>query len=56
MIENFAGKTAVLTGAASGFGLECARMGARLGMQLVLVDVQADASAGTRLAEADWAE
>ena len=45
MIENFAGKTAVLTGAASGFGLECARMGARLGMQLVLVDVQADALA-----------
>ncbi|WP_353234118.1 SDR family oxidoreductase [Diaphorobacter ruginosibacter] len=45
MIENFAGKTAVLTGAASGFGLECARIGARLGMRLVLVDVQADALA-----------
>ena len=45
MIENFAGKTAVLTGAASGFGLECARVGARLGMQLVLVDVQEDALA-----------
>lgn len=25
MIDNFAGKTAVLTGAGSGFGLECAR-------------------------------
>ncbi|QIL80644.1 SDR family oxidoreductase [Diaphorobacter sp. HDW4A] len=42
MIENFAGKTAVLTGAASGFGLECARIGARLEMNLVLVDVQAE--------------
>ena len=43
MITNFAGKTAVLTGAGSGFGLECARIGARLGMHLVLVDVQQDA-------------
>ena len=43
MIDNFAGKTAVLTGAGSGFGLECARIGARLGMNLVLVDVQQDA-------------
>ncbi|MBP3982623.1 MULTISPECIES: SDR family oxidoreductase [unclassified Acidovorax] len=43
MIENFQGKTAVLTGAGSGFGLECARIGARLGMNLVLVDVQPDA-------------
>ncbi len=43
MIEDFAGKTAVLTGAGSGFGLECARIGARLGMKLVLVDVQQDA-------------
>lgn len=43
MIENFRGKTAVLTGAGSGFGLECARIGARLGMNLVLVDVQQDA-------------
>jgi len=42
MIENFQGKTAVLTGAGSGFGLECARIGARLGMNLVLVDVQQD--------------
>ena len=45
MISNFQGKTAVLTGAGSGFGLECARIGARLGMNLVLVDVQADALA-----------
>jgi NAD(P)-dependent dehydrogenase (short-subunit alcohol dehydrogenase family) len=43
MISNFKGKTAVLTGAASGFGLECARIGAKLGMKLVLVDVQQDA-------------
>jgi NAD(P)-dependent dehydrogenase (short-subunit alcohol dehydrogenase family) len=43
MISNFKGKTAVLTGAGSGFGLECARIGARLGMNLVLVDVQQDA-------------
>ena len=43
MIENFKGKTAVLTGAGSGFGLECARIGAQLGMNLVLVDVQQDA-------------
>lgn len=43
MIEDFKDKVAVLTGAGSGFGLECARIGARLGMRLVLVDVQADA-------------
>lgn len=43
MISNFKGKTAVLTGAGSGFGLECARIGAKLGMNLVLADVQADA-------------
>ncbi|MEO7887412.1 MAG: SDR family oxidoreductase [Polaromonas sp.] len=43
MITDFKGKTAVLTGAGSGFGLECARMGAKLGMNLVLVDVQQDA-------------
>ncbi len=38
-------KTAVLTGAGSGFGLECMRIAAKAGMQLVLVDVQADALA-----------
>lgn len=43
MIERFHGKTAVLTGAGSGFGLECARIGAAAGMHLVLVDVQQDA-------------
>lgn len=43
MIQTLAGKTAVLTGAGSGFGLECARIGAARGMHLVLVDVQQDA-------------
>jgi len=43
MLNDFKNKTAVLTGAGSGFGLECARVGARLGMRLVLVDVQQDA-------------
>lgn len=43
MIQDFQGKTAVLTGAGSGFGLECARIGAARGMKLVLVDVQQDA-------------
>ncbi|MEY4318097.1 MAG: putative oxidoreductase SadH [Pseudomonadota bacterium] len=43
MIANFKGKTAVLTGAGSGFGLECARIAAHNGMKVVLVDVQKDA-------------
>ena len=43
MISNFKNKTAVLTGAGSGFGLECARIAAKLGMNIVLVDVQQDA-------------
>ena len=42
-MQEFKNKTAVLTGAGSGFGLECARIGARLGMNQVLVDVQQDA-------------
>lgn len=40
---DFRGKTAVITGAASGFGLEAARIAARRGMNVVLADVQADA-------------
>ena len=43
MITNFKGKTAVLTGAGSGFGLECARIAAGLGMNVVMADVQQDA-------------
>ena len=42
-MTDFKGRTAVLTGAASGFGLECARIAAGLGMNVVMVDVQADA-------------
>jgi NAD(P)-dependent dehydrogenase (short-subunit alcohol dehydrogenase family) len=41
----FKGRTAVLTGAGSGFGLEVARIAAREGMNVVLADVQADALA-----------
>ncbi len=43
MITDFKGKTAVLTGAGSGFGLECARIAAGLGMNVVMADVQQDA-------------
>ena len=39
------GDTAVITGAASGFGLELARLCAQRGMNVVLADVQADALA-----------
>ena len=41
-MKNFTGKVAVITGAASGFGREFARIGARHGMKLVLADVQRD--------------
>ncbi len=44
-MKDFKGRTAVLTGAASGLGLECARLAARRGMHVVMVDVQADALA-----------
>lgn len=43
MITEFKGRTAVITGAGSGFGLEVARLAASRGMQLVLLDVQKDA-------------
>lgn len=39
-MRDFSGKTAVITGAASGFGREFALLGAQLGMKLVLADVQ----------------
>ena len=42
-MKNFKGRTAVITGAASGFGLETARLAAREGMNVVMADVQADA-------------
>ncbi len=38
-----AGGTAVITGAASGFGLEASRLAARRGLNVVMADVQADA-------------
>ncbi|TCF99058.1 hypothetical protein BZM26_21810 [Paraburkholderia strydomiana] len=44
----FAGKVAVITGAASGFGLAFAQKGAALGMKLVLADLNPDALAQRR--------
>ncbi len=41
-MKDFHGKVAVITGGASGFGREFANIGARLGMKLVLADVQQD--------------
>jgi len=43
MSNEFAGRTAVITGAASGFGLEASRIAARLGMNVVMTDVMAEA-------------
>ena len=43
MITNFKDQVAVLTGGASGFGLEMARIGVARGMRVVIVDVQQDA-------------
>ncbi len=42
-MKSFKGRTAVITGAGSGFGLEAARIAAREGMNVVLADVQQDA-------------
>ncbi|HMO45906.1 MAG TPA: SDR family oxidoreductase [Rubrivivax sp.] len=42
-MKQLAGRTAVITGAASGFGLEAARIAARERMNVVMADVQADA-------------
>ncbi|NKI97611.1 SDR family oxidoreductase [Rhizobacter sp. SG703] len=42
-MKNFNGGTAVITGAGSGFGLEASRIAARLGMNVVMADVQQDA-------------
>ena len=44
-MSHLQGGIAVITGAASGFGLECSRIAARLGMRIVMADVQADALA-----------
>ncbi len=42
-MKRFANGTAVITGAASGFGLETSRLAALRGMNVVMADVQADA-------------
>ena len=42
-MKSFEGRTAVITGAGSGFGLEVSRLAAGRGMKLVLADVQQDA-------------
>ena len=44
-MSHLQGGIAVITGAASGFGLETSRIAARLGMKVVMADVQADALA-----------
>jgi NAD(P)-dependent dehydrogenase (short-subunit alcohol dehydrogenase family) len=44
-MSNAVGGTAVITGAASGFGLEASRIAARRGMSVVMADVQEDALA-----------
>jgi len=52
-MKNFKNKVAVITGGASGFGREFANIGAKLGMKIVLADVQKDAlnQANTELEE-----
>lgn len=47
-MKEFKGKVAVITGAGSGFGREFARIGASLGMKLVLADIQPDTLEETR--------
>jgi NAD(P)-dependent dehydrogenase (short-subunit alcohol dehydrogenase family) len=42
-MKDWKGRTAVITGAASGFGLEASRIAARRGMHVVMADVQPDA-------------
>jgi NAD(P)-dependent dehydrogenase (short-subunit alcohol dehydrogenase family) len=47
-MHTFQGRTAVVTGAASGFGLEVCRIAAREGMRVVMADVQRDALAAAQ--------
>ena len=47
-MSHLQGGIAVITGAASGFGLEASRIAARLGMKVVMADVQADALASAQ--------
>ncbi|GJH28749.1 SDR family oxidoreductase [Caballeronia novacaledonica] len=46
-MDRFEGKVAVITGAGSGFGREFAKLGASLGMKLVLADLDTAALAAT---------
>jgi NAD(P)-dependent dehydrogenase (short-subunit alcohol dehydrogenase family) len=57
-MTDFRGGTAVITGAASGFGFELSLIAAREGMKVVMADVQADAleAAAARLREAGGAD
>ena len=47
-MKNFQGRTAVITGGGSGFGREFALIAHRLGMNVVIADVQQDALGKTR--------
>ncbi len=47
-MSHLQGGIAVITGAASGFGLQCSRIAAGLGMKVVMADVQADALSTAR--------
>ena len=47
-MKEFAGRTAVITGAGSGFGREFARLAAGLGMNVVLADIESHALEETR--------
>src|SRR6185369_17541888 len=42
LMNEFKGRTAVITGAASGFGLESSRIAAQRGMNVVMADVMAE--------------
>ena len=55
-MDDFSGKTAVITGAASGIGLELAKQFGAAGMNLVLADVERPAldRAETELSEAGY--
>jgi NAD(P)-dependent dehydrogenase (short-subunit alcohol dehydrogenase family) len=52
-MDSFEGRTAVITGGGSGIGRELARMAVRLGMRIVIADIQQDAldSAAAELRE-----